>query len=75
MVSFGLLVFSVVVLFHWADGTRVLFVPLTGIPAILPALFTISGQVAAKVAVTVVAACTIVGSIVVWGVMTLLGVW
>mgnify|MGYP001146794151 CR=1 FL=1 len=25
--------------------------------------------------VTVVAACTIVGSIVVWGLMTLLGVW
>jgi protein-S-isoprenylcysteine O-methyltransferase Ste14 len=52
VVSFGLLVFSVVVLFQWADGTRVLFVPLTGTPAILPALFTfwIAGRALSQVA-------------------------
>jgi len=52
VVSFGLLVFSVAVLFHWADGTRVLFVPLTGIPAILPALVTfwIAGRALSQVA-------------------------
>jgi hypothetical protein len=52
VVSFGLLVLSVAVLFHWADGTRLLFVPLTGIPAILPALFTfwIAGRALSQVA-------------------------
>ena len=39
IVSFGLLVISVVVLFRWAGGTRVLFAPLAGIPAILPSMF------------------------------------
>jgi protein-S-isoprenylcysteine O-methyltransferase Ste14 len=52
VVSFGLLVVSVVVLFRWSGGTRVLFTPLAGIPAILPAMFafwiagTALGQVA-----------------------------
>jgi methanethiol S-methyltransferase len=52
VVSFGLLVLSVVVLFHWADGTRALFEPLTGIPAILPALvnFWIAGRALSQVA-------------------------
>lgn len=52
VVSFGLLVFSVVVLFHWADGTRALFEPLSGIPAILPALaaFWIAGRALSQVA-------------------------
>lgn len=52
VVSFGLLVFSVVVLFHWADGTRVLFEPLSGIPAILPAVLTfwIAGRALSQVA-------------------------
>jgi protein-S-isoprenylcysteine O-methyltransferase Ste14 len=39
LVSFGLLVISVVVLFRWAGGSRVLFAPLAGIPAILPSMF------------------------------------
>lgn len=38
-VSFGLLVLSVLVLFRWAGSTRALFAPLSGIPAILPAMF------------------------------------
>jgi methanethiol S-methyltransferase len=52
LISFGLLVVSVVVLFRWAGGTRVLFAPLAGAPAILPAMFafciagTALGQVA-----------------------------
>ena len=52
VVSFGLLLLSVVVLFHWADGTRLLFEPLTGVPAILPALFTfwVAGRALSQVA-------------------------
>ena len=52
LVSFGLLVISVVVLFHWAGGTRVLFAPLAGIPAILPAMlaFWIAGMALGQVA-------------------------
>jgi protein-S-isoprenylcysteine O-methyltransferase Ste14 len=38
-VSFGLIVASLAVLFNWAGSTRALFKPITGIPAILPALF------------------------------------
>ncbi len=52
VVSFALLLFSVVVLFHWAEGTRALFEPLTGTPAILPALLTfwIAGRALSQVA-------------------------
>jgi protein-S-isoprenylcysteine O-methyltransferase Ste14 len=52
VVSFALLVLSVVVLFHWADGTRLLFAPVSGIPAILPALFTfwVAGRALTQVA-------------------------
>jgi protein-S-isoprenylcysteine O-methyltransferase Ste14 len=52
LVSFGLLVISVVVLFRWAGGTRVLFAPLAGIPAILPSMFAfwIAGMALGQVA-------------------------
>jgi protein-S-isoprenylcysteine O-methyltransferase Ste14 len=52
LVSFCLLVVSVVVLFRWAGGTRVLFAPLAGIPAILPAMFAfwIAGMALGQVA-------------------------
>jgi protein-S-isoprenylcysteine O-methyltransferase Ste14 len=39
LVSFGLLVISVVVLFRLAPGTALLFEPLSGPAAVLPALF------------------------------------
>jgi protein-S-isoprenylcysteine O-methyltransferase Ste14 len=52
MISFGLLVLSVVVLFRWAGSTRTLFAPLRGIPAVLPALFAfwIAGMALGQVA-------------------------
>jgi protein-S-isoprenylcysteine O-methyltransferase Ste14 len=52
LVSFSLLVVSVVVLFRWSGGTRVLFAPIAGIPAILPALFAfwIAGAALGQVA-------------------------
>jgi len=51
-VSLGLLVLSVVVLFRWSGSTRALFAPLTGIPAVLPALFAfwIAGMALGQVA-------------------------
>jgi protein-S-isoprenylcysteine O-methyltransferase Ste14 len=51
-VSFGLLVVSVVVLFRWAGGTPALFAPLSGLPAILPAMaaFWIAGKALGQVA-------------------------
>lgn len=52
MISFGLLVLSVVVLFRWAGSTLALFAPLRGIPAVLPALlaFWIAGLALGQVA-------------------------
>jgi protein-S-isoprenylcysteine O-methyltransferase Ste14 len=52
LVSFSLLATSVVVLFRWAGGTRVLFAPLAGIPAILPSMFAfwIAGMALGQVA-------------------------
>ena len=50
--SLGLLVASVAVLLNWAASTPALFPPVTGIPAILPALFAlwIAGKALGQVA-------------------------